>query len=57
MQILGRKMMHNLVVLKTCKTKILGKDFIRKQALRINALTDKGIWETLPLDSGQLRAA
>jgi hypothetical protein len=41
MQILGRKVMHDLLVLETVQDKILRIDFIRQHALIYNALSDK----------------
>jgi hypothetical protein len=57
MQILGRKVIHNLVILENMQDKILGKDFIIKHALSYNALSEKCFWEISPIDSGQLWAA
>ncbi len=56
MQILGRKIMHNLVILDSVQDYILGIDFIKQHAMSYNTLTEKCFWETPPLDSGQLQA-
>jgi hypothetical protein len=57
MQIMGRKVMHDLVVLKNVQDNILGIDFIREHFLSCNSFTDKCFWETSPIHSGQLKAA
>jgi hypothetical protein len=46
MQILGVKMMHDLVVLENAEDKILGINFICQQKLSFNSLSDKCFWET-----------
>jgi hypothetical protein len=56
MQILGRKIMHDLVILDNVQDYILGIDFIKQHAMSYNTLTEKCFWETPPLDSGQLQA-
>jgi hypothetical protein len=56
MQILGRKVMPDLVVLENVQDKILGIDFICQHVLSCNALSNECLWETPPIDSGQLRA-
>jgi hypothetical protein len=56
MQILGRKIMHDLVILDNVQDYILGIDLIKQHAMSYNALTEKSFWETPPIDSGQLRA-
>ena len=57
MQLLGRKVMHNLVDMEHVQDNILGIDFIRQHTLSYNSLTDKCFWEMPPIDSVQLRAA
>ena len=54
MQILGRKIMHDLVVLDNVQDKTLGIDFIWQHNLSYNYLMDKCFWETPPIDSGNL---
>jgi hypothetical protein len=56
MQVLGRKVMHVLVVLENIQDQILGRDFIRQQVMSYSALTEKCFWETPPIDSGTLQA-
>ncbi len=55
-QILGRKIMHDLVILENVQDHILGIDFIKQHTMSYNALTEKCFWETPPIDSGTLRA-
>ena len=57
MQILGREVMHDLVVLENVQDKILGIDFIRQHHLSFKSLSLKCHWETPPIDSGQLQSA
>ncbi len=56
MQILGRKIMHDLVILENVQDHILGIDFIRQHTMSYNALTEKCFWESPPIDSGILQA-
>jgi hypothetical protein len=56
MQILGRKIMHDLVILEHVQDHILGIDFIKQHAMSYNLLSEKCFWETPPIDSGTLRA-
>jgi hypothetical protein len=56
MQILGRKIMHDLVILENVQDQMLGIDFIRKHKMSYNALTEKCFWETSPIDSETLQA-
>ncbi len=56
MQIFGRKVMHDLVVLENVQDQILGIDFIKQHTMSYNSLTEKCFWETPPIDSGTLRA-
>jgi hypothetical protein len=56
MQILGRKIMHDLVILKHVQDNILGIDFIKQHAMSYNFLNEKCFWETSPIDGGTLRA-
>jgi hypothetical protein len=56
MQVLGRKVMHDLVVLENVRYQILGIDFIRQHKMSYNALTEKCFWETPPIDIGTLQA-
>ncbi len=55
MQIFGRKIMHDLVILDHVQDYILGIDFIKQHALSYNSLQDKCFWETPPIDSGILK--
>jgi hypothetical protein len=55
-QVLGRKVMHDLVVLENVRDQILGIGFIRQHMISFNALTEKCFWETPPIDSGTLQA-
>jgi hypothetical protein len=57
MQLLGHKVMHDLVVLELVQDNILGINFIHEHALIYNSLSDKYFWETPPIESGQLRVA
>ena len=57
MQILGRKVMHDLVILDHVQDHIFGTNFIERLCLSYNSLSDKCFWETPPIDSGQLKAA
>jgi hypothetical protein len=56
MQILGRKIMHDLVILEHVQDQILGIDFIKQHTMSYNSLQEKCFWETPPIDSGILRA-
>jgi hypothetical protein len=56
MQILGRKIMHDLVILEHIQDQILGIDFIKQHVMSYNALTEKCFWATPPIDSGTLQA-
>jgi hypothetical protein len=56
MQILGRKIMHDLVILEHVQDNILGMDFIKQHSMSYNLLIEKCFWETPPIDSGTLRA-
>jgi hypothetical protein len=55
MQILGRKIMHDLVILEYVQDNILGIDIIKQHAKSYNLLSEKYFWETPPMDSGMLR--
>ncbi len=57
MQLLGGKVMHDLIVLEHLQDNILGINFIRQHTLSYYSLTDKCFWETPPINSGQLSAA
>ncbi len=48
MQILGRKIMHDLVILEQVQDQILGIDFIKQHVMSYNALREKCFWETPP---------
>jgi hypothetical protein len=54
-QILGRKIMHDLVIPEHVQDHILGIDFIRQHAMSYNSFNEKCFWETPPIDSGILR--
>ncbi len=56
MQILGRKIMHDLVILDHVQDYILGINFIKQHAMSYNSLKEKCFWETSPIDSGILQA-
>jgi hypothetical protein len=56
MQILGRKIMHDLVILEHIQDHILGIDFIKQHAMSYNSLQEKCFWETPPIDSGIIQA-
>jgi hypothetical protein len=55
MQILGRKIMHDLVILDNVQDYILGIDFIKQHAMSYNAQTKKCFWETPLIDSAHER--
>jgi hypothetical protein len=54
MQMDGRKVVHDLVVLENVQDKILGIDLIWQHAPSYNALSDKCFWKTPPFYSGNL---
>ncbi len=56
MQILGRKIMHDLVIMEHVQDQILGIDFIKQHVMSYNPLTEKSFWETPPIHSGTLQA-
>ncbi len=53
MQILGRKIMHELVILEHVQDNILGIDFIKQHAMSYNSLNQKCFWETPQLGNRQ----
>jgi hypothetical protein len=55
MQILGRKIMHDLVILEQVQDNILGIDFIKQHTMSYNSLSEKCFLEIPPIDSGTLR--
>jgi hypothetical protein len=55
MQILGREIMHDLVILEHVQDQILGIDFIKQHVMSYNPLTEKCFWETPPIDIGTLQ--
>jgi hypothetical protein len=55
-QILGRKIMHDLVILEHVQDNILGIDLIKQHAMSYNSISEKCFWENPPIDSGTLRA-
>jgi hypothetical protein len=50
------KVMQDLVVLEQVQEDIVGINFIRQHALSYNSLMNQCFWETLRINSGQLRA-
>ena len=54
MQLMGKKIMHDIVVLEHLQDNIIGIDCINKHFLGYSAYKQSPVWETPPIDSGNL---
>ena len=55
MQLMGKKIMHYIVVLEHLQDNIIGIDCINKHFLSYSAYKQSPVWETPPYDSGKLK--
>ena len=55
MQLMGKKIMHDIVVLEHLPDNIISIDCINKHFLGYSAYKQSPVWKTPPIDSGKLK--
>ena len=54
-QLMGKRIMHDMVILENLQDNIIGIDCIHKHFLGYSSVRQSPIWETPPIDSGTLK--